>query len=145
MTAATALKPFVGVKTVLLTSYRRDGAGVATPVSIAVGDDHAFFRTFDKAWKAKRLRRNPNVEIAPSTFRGKQIGPAIHARVRLLKGDEARRARRMLARRHPVLQGLLVPLLHRMMRYQTLHYELTPVVDQRLPPRAPNSRDQFHG
>src|SRR5919201_577328 len=65
MTAATALEPFVGVKTILLTTYRRDGTRVATPVSIAVGEDRAFFRTFDKAWKAKRLRRNANVEIAP--------------------------------------------------------------------------------
>jgi hypothetical protein len=61
--------------------------------------------------------------------RSPQTGPAIHARARLLDGDEARRAGRMLARTHPLLQGLLVPLAHRLMRYQTLHYELTPVLD----------------
>jgi PPOX class probable F420-dependent enzyme len=113
----------------LLTSYRRDGTPIATPVSIAFDGDRAYFRTWDTAWKARRLRRNPNVQIAPSTFRGEQTGPAVRARARLLTGDEAQRARRALARRHPFLQGLLVPLGHRLMRYRTLHYELIPVVD----------------
>jgi PPOX class probable F420-dependent enzyme len=118
------LESFAGEKTILLTSYRRDGRQVATPVSIALEGDRAFFRTFDKSGKAKRLRRNPDVEIAPASFRGKLTGPAVRARTRLLSGDEARLARRALARRHPVLQGLLVPLSHRLMRYETLHYEL---------------------
>ena len=122
-----ALQPFTLQKTILLTSYRRDGTGVATPVSIAVEGDRTFFRTWDMAWKAKRLRRNPNVEIAPSTFRGKPTGPAIHARTRLLSGQEEAQARRALARRHPLLQGLVVPLGHRLMRYKTMHFELIPV------------------
>lgn len=124
------LDAFVREKTILLTSYRRDGTPVATPVSIAFDGDRAFFRTWDTAWKAKRLRRNPSVEIAPSTFRGEPMGPAIRASARLLSGDEAKQARRALAARHPVLQGLLVPLGHRLLRYRTLHYELIPVVDR---------------
>src|SRR6266508_437433 len=126
--ATAAFAPFTQVKTILLTSYRRDGTPVATPVSIALAGDRGFFRTWDKAWKARRLRRNPNVEIAPCTLGGRQTGPAIHARARLLTGDEVKQARRALARRHPLLQGLLVPLAHRVMRYRTVHYELTPVV-----------------
>ena len=43
-------------KTILLTTYKRSGDPVATPVSIAFADDRAFFRTYDKAGKAKRLR-----------------------------------------------------------------------------------------
>jgi uncharacterized protein len=33
-------------------------------------------------------------------------------------------AARALARRHRVLQAILVPAAHRLMRYRTLHYEL---------------------
>ena len=126
---ATPLDPFVREKTILLTSYRRDGTPVATPVSIAFDGDRAFFRTWETAWKAKRLRRNPSVQIAPSTLRGEQTGPAVNARARLLTGDEAKLARRALARRHPFLHGLLVPLGHRLMRYRTVHYELIPGAD----------------
>jgi uncharacterized protein len=33
-------------------------------------------------------------------------------------------AARALSRRHRVLQAVLVPLAHRLLRYRTLHYEL---------------------
>jgi uncharacterized protein len=119
------LDPLRQTKTVLLTTYRRDGTPVATPVSIAFAGDRAFFRTYDKAWKAKRLRHNPNVQVAPSTGGGKATGAAIHAHARLLDGPDAKLAARSLAGRHRVLQAVLVPAFHRLMRYRTLHYELS--------------------
>jgi uncharacterized protein len=111
-------------KTILLTTYKRDGTPVATPVSIAFAGDHAFFRSYDKAWKTKRLRNNPEVELAASTLRGRPTGPPVHARAILLDDEQAHAAAQALARRHRILQGLLVPLAHRLMRYRTMHYEL---------------------
>ena len=119
-------------RTALLTSYKRDGTGVATPVTIAVEDGRAFIRTYDRAWKARRMRNRPEVEVAPSTVAGRVRGEAIRARVRLLEGEEAAHAARAIARRQRILQGLLVPLLHRMRGYRTLHYELTPLGADRL-------------
>ena len=113
-------------KTILLTTYRRDGTPVETAVSIAFEGDRAFFRSWDKAWKTKRLGNNPQVEIAASTLRGKRVGPVVHARATLLEGEQARVAARALARQHRVLQAVLVPLTHRLMHYQTMHYELQP-------------------
>ena len=113
-------------RTILLTTYRRDGTPVETPVSIAFESGRAFFRSYDKAWKTKRLRNNPHVEIAASTLRGKRTGPLIHARAALLDGEQARIAAKALARRHRLLQAILVPLAHRLMHYQTMHYELRP-------------------
>jgi len=78
------LEPLRGAKTILLTTYKRDGSAVATPVSIAFDGDRAFFRSYDKAWKTKRLRANPQVEVAPATLRGRPTGPAIPAQARLL-------------------------------------------------------------
>ena len=115
-----------GAKTILLTTYKRDGTPVGTPVSIAFDGDRAFFRSYDKAWKTRRLRRNPQVELAPCTLRGKPVGPPVTARATLLDGEQANVARGALARRHPILQGILVPLAHRVLRYQTIHYELSP-------------------
>src|SRR5439155_13620911 len=120
------LEPFVGRRTALLTTYKRNGTPVATPLTIAVEGERAFIRTYDRAWKAKRLRNNPSVLVAPSTVRGKPRGEAIAARARLLDGDEAAHAARAIARRQRILQGVLVPLLHRAARYRTLHYEVTP-------------------
>jgi PPOX class probable F420-dependent enzyme len=115
-------------KTILLTTFKRDGTPVATPVSIAFDGDRAFFRTWDTAHKAKRLRNNPNVEVAPSTLRGEPTGPALPAKAALLEGREARVAAKTLSRRHRFLQAVLVPITHRLMRYRTRHYELTPRV-----------------
>jgi uncharacterized protein len=111
-------------KTILLTTYKRDGTPVATPVSVAFAGDRAFFRSYDKAWKTKRLRNNPQVEVAASTLRGTPTGPPLHARATLLDGEQARVAARALARRHRLLQGLAVPLFHRLLHYRTMHYEL---------------------
>jgi PPOX class probable F420-dependent enzyme len=122
----SGLAPVKDAKTILLTTYKRDGTGVGTPVSIAFDGDRAFFRSYHKAWKTKRLRNNPQVEIAASTLRGKPAGPPVHARATLLEGEQARIAARALARRHRLLQAILVPVAHRLMRYQTLHYELRP-------------------
>jgi len=123
---ATDIQALRAVKTVLLTTYRRDGTPVATPVSIAFDGARAVFRTWDTAGKAKRLRRNPTVEVAPCTFRGRPTGPAVHAEARRLAGDDEGKARAALGRRHPLLHRLLVPLAHRLMRYRTVHYELVP-------------------
>jgi PPOX class probable F420-dependent enzyme len=83
-------------------------------------------RTYDRAWKARRMRNDPSVRLAPSTVRGRPRGEALAARAVLLDGAEAEHAAHAIARRQPILQGVLVPLLHRMKRYRTLHYRVTP-------------------
>lgn len=122
-----SLAPFGREKAALLTTYRRDGTPVATAVNIAVEGDHAFVRSWDTAGKIKRIRNNPEVELAPSTMSGKPTGPAIRARARLLSGDESAHAGRLIARKHPILQGVLVPLFHRLRGLTTAHVELRPI------------------
>jgi uncharacterized protein len=121
------LAPLVRQGTVLLTTYRRDGTPVGTPVHIAVVGDRAFVRTWNTTGKLKRMRNNPEVAIAPSTARGKPTGPAIRARARILSGEESKEAGRALARKYPILHGVLIPLAHRLRGYTTMHVELTPV------------------
>jgi uncharacterized protein len=93
-------------------------------MSVAFIGERAFFRSFDRAWKTKRLRNNPRLQVAPATLRGKPTGPPIGARATLLSGEQAKLAAETLARRHRVLQAVLVPVFHRIMSYRTMHYEL---------------------
>jgi uncharacterized protein len=123
---SSQLEAVRNARTILLTTYKRDGTPVGTPVSIAFDGDRAFFRSYDKAWKTRRLRNNPQVEVAASTLRGRRTGPVIHARATLLEDGQARLAATALARRHRLLQGVLVPLAHRVRHYRTMHYELRP-------------------
>ena len=122
---SSMLEGFVHQRTVLLTTHRRNGDPVATPVNIAVEGDRAFIRTYDKSGKARRIRNNPIVQIAPSTFRGKSTGTPMRFKARLLDDDEAALARNLINRKYRILQGVVVPLVHWLRRTKTLHYELT--------------------
>ena len=67
-TPTLALEPFVRQNTALLTTYRRDGMPVGTPVNIAVDGVRAFVRTWDTAGKFKRIRNNPMVNSWPTSI-----------------------------------------------------------------------------
>jgi uncharacterized protein len=122
-----ALRPFVRQKTILLTTYRRNGAPFSAPVHVAVDGDRAYVRTWNTTWKLKHIRRNPEVVIAPSTSGGKPTGPSLRARARILEGEESRHAARELARKYPLLHGWLFPLVHRLRGYKTIQIEVRPV------------------
>jgi PPOX class probable F420-dependent enzyme len=124
-TKSSTWEPFVRPPTALLTTHRRDGSPVTTPVDVAVDGAHAYFRTWDASGKAKRLRRDPHVEVAPRSH-GHAIGEPVPAQARVLEGEEVARARRALHHKHPLRQGVLVPLMHRVRRWHTVHYELEP-------------------
>jgi PPOX class probable F420-dependent enzyme len=63
----SALEPLVREKAVLFTAYHRNGTPVRTPLHVAVDGCGAFVRAWDTSGKAKRIRDNPEIEVAPST------------------------------------------------------------------------------
>jgi PPOX class probable F420-dependent enzyme len=80
-----------GHKHCLVVTYRRDGHPVAQPVWPGYDGDRVYIWTEIEAYKAKRLRNNPDALIAPCSFRGKPLGPPIAARGRILESDAERR------------------------------------------------------
>jgi uncharacterized protein len=122
----SVLEPFARQWAVLLTTYKRDGTPVGTAVNLVVEGDHAYFRTWDTAWKFRRILNDPRVEFAPCTALGRPTGPAIGARARVLEGEESAHASRLLAHKYPVSHGILVPLVHRLRGNKTMHVELRP-------------------
>ncbi len=132
--ANPTLAPFVRQKTVRLTTFRKDGTPGSSPVSIVVEGDLAYFRSFERAVKVRRIRRNPSVEFGAATASGKPTGLALPGRVRLLEGAESQKAARLLRQKYPLLHGVLVPSAHRLMRSKfgrTIHAELTPSSESR--------------
>jgi len=118
--------PLRGATYIQLTTFRRNGAAVPTAVHIVLDGDEAFFRTWNTTGKAKRLRHNPDVRVAPSTIRGRPRGPALAARAYLLDGEASDRAARLLASKHPILHGRLIPWFHRRRGWITQQYRLEP-------------------
>ena len=124
-TTPRLLARFADERQVLLTTFRRDRTPVPTPVHITVEGDHAYVRTFAPSGKLKRIHNNPEVLIAPSTWRGRPTGDAIDVTARVLDGEEAAHAARLLATKYPVLHGRLIPWYHRRKQLVTTELELT--------------------
>jgi len=63
-----------------LTTFKRDGTPVSTPVWV-VSDDGKRLLVWSaaKTWKVRRIRRDARVLVAPSTFRGKERGERLTA------------------------------------------------------------------
>ncbi|MDJ0769838.1 MAG: PPOX class F420-dependent oxidoreductase [Ilumatobacter sp.] len=78
-------------KYMLLTTYRKNGTPVPTPVWVAdLGDGKVGFYTSSGSGKAKRLAHTAKVTVQPSDARGnvKDGTDAIEATAELVTGDE---------------------------------------------------------
>lgn len=71
-----ALSALGAEKFVSLTTFKKDGSAVATPMWIGRDGDHLFFWTPADSWKVKRAKRNPAVSMVPSSRRGKTVDGA---------------------------------------------------------------------
>jgi PPOX class probable F420-dependent enzyme len=89
----SSLASLAASRTALLTTFRRNGTAVSTPVSITVKADRVYFVTAADSGKAKRLAANPAVTLAACTVSGKVLGPAVPGRARLLTAEQQRRTR----------------------------------------------------
>ncbi|MFF8289949.1 PPOX class F420-dependent oxidoreductase [Streptomyces sp. NPDC016309] len=87
---------------VSLTTFRKDGTPVATPVWYAVDGGELYVWTREDSWKVKRLRRDSRVVVTPCDVRGRVADGAAGAEgtARLL--DDVKGVRRLLARKYGV-------------------------------------------
>ena len=86
------LSPLAGHKYALLTTFRRSGEPVPTPVWFGMAEGRAYVRTEADAAKVKRIRNQPRVTVAPCSVRGKPLGPVVEGRARVLSAEEEDRA-----------------------------------------------------
>ncbi|NJQ04230.1 PPOX class F420-dependent oxidoreductase [Streptomyces lonarensis] len=96
-------------KYVLVTTYRRDGRTVPTPVWKVRDGDALGVWTNAGSGKVKRIRNRGDVLLAPCDVRGRPTGPEVRGHAELLDDEGNRRYRRLIARRYR-LTGPLVLL-----------------------------------
>jgi PPOX class probable F420-dependent enzyme len=89
-------------KYVSLTTYRKDGTGVATPVWHAVNGGELFVVSDAEAWKVKRIRNNSHVVVTVCGIRGKIApgAPSAQGTARLLDEADTETGRTLLARKY---------------------------------------------
>jgi PPOX class probable F420-dependent enzyme len=87
---------------VSLTTYRKDGTAVATPVWHVPSGGELFIVTEARAGKVKRIRNNGSVVVTVCSLRGRIApdAPSAQGRARLLDDEGTQAARRLLAGRY---------------------------------------------
>lgn len=87
---------------VSLTTYRKDGTAVATPVWHVVNGGELVVVSDAEAWKVKRIRNNSDVVVTVCGFRGKIApgAPSAQGTARLLNEADTETARTLLARKY---------------------------------------------
>jgi PPOX class probable F420-dependent enzyme len=110
--AAPNFDLFQDSKYLSLESFRKNGQGVQTPVWFAADPAAGFPRklyvySVAGSGKAKRIRRNSRVRIAPCNVRGTLLGDWIDARAEILAGEAAARGVRLLNQKYKPWKQLL--------------------------------------
>jgi PPOX class probable F420-dependent enzyme len=116
-----------------LTSFRRNGSGVATPVWFVEADGRLLVETDASSYKVRRIRRDPRVTIAPCTATGRLRGTPVPAWAELLPDAEVAGVDRLMARKYRIDLLFIKPIrnlqaaLHRRRPHGTpIVLELTP-------------------
>ncbi|QXE34022.1 PPOX class F420-dependent oxidoreductase [Streptomyces sp. GMY02] len=98
----TTLDEIAPSRYISLTTYRKDGTAVATPVWHAVEGGELFVWTRTNTGKVKRIRNNSRVVVAVCDVRGRiaEGAPTAEGTARLLDESATERIRGMLSRKY---------------------------------------------
>ena len=80
--------PFEKQNYLNIATFRRNGQGVRTPVWFVEDGGEIFIRTGANSGKVKRIRNNPDVQLAPCKADGTVIGKWIPAKGREIADPE---------------------------------------------------------
>jgi hypothetical protein len=103
-TRTQSLDVLNGAQFMSLTTYKKNGDAVPTPVLFARDGDKVYCFTLANAGKAKRIRNNGKVQVAPCDRAGKILGESVEATARLITGDDIKAANRALNAKYGLMK-----------------------------------------
>lgn len=95
------LGQLTSTKNVSLTTFRKNGDPVATPVGSVVSEGTLYILSYPDTGKLKRLRTNARVIVAPCDSSGRipEGAPRVEATAKVLDHEETKLAYRAMARK----------------------------------------------
>lgn len=93
---------------VALTTYRRDGTPVVTPVWAAAEGDSLFIFSNPNAGKVKRVGNSSRATVAPCTATGMITGAALPGEALLLSDDQMPKVWKLLVKKYGIAARLFV-------------------------------------
>jgi PPOX class probable F420-dependent enzyme len=115
-----------GHKYISLTTFRKNGQAVPTPVWFAEHDGRLYVVTMAESGKVKRIRANAQVEVAPCDVAGKVLGEGFEAMAMIIPAPETRHADRVLSQKYGVTKTLFM-LMWRLRRIPIAYIEIQPM------------------
>ncbi|MFY1675808.1 MULTISPECIES: PPOX class F420-dependent oxidoreductase [unclassified Streptomyces] len=114
-------------KYLLLTTYRKNGTPVATPVWVVTDGDALGVWTVADSWKVKRIRNRADVSVGPCDLRGNPTGESVPGIAEICDAEGGARVRRLVARKYGVVGRLtLIGSRLRRGREGTVGLRITP-------------------
>ncbi len=95
-----------------LTTFRKSGVAVSTPVWFVEAQGKLHLSTLRTYGKVKRIRNNPRVLVAPCDVRGTPLGAAQPAIARVMGADEQARAHYALMHKYKMAYAFFVLVWH---------------------------------
>ncbi|OIJ68848.1 PPOX class F420-dependent oxidoreductase [Streptomyces mangrovisoli] len=93
-------------KYLLVTTYRKNGTTVATPVWVVGDGEHLGVWTVADSWKVKRIRNRSDVLVGPCDVRGNPTGPQVPATAEIRDAAGAALYRQLIARKYGIVGRL---------------------------------------
>lgn len=94
-------------KYINLTTFRKSGVAVATPVWFAEHQGILYIWTFPTAGKVKRIEHTARVAFAPCTIGGKTLGAEVEGKARIVTNEqEEMLAEATLAKKYGLLHRI---------------------------------------
>ncbi|GAA3787339.1 PPOX class F420-dependent oxidoreductase [Streptomyces chiangmaiensis] len=90
----------------LVTSYRRNGTAVATPVWVVRDGEALGVWTPADSWKVKRIRARADVLVGPCDLRGNPTGDQVPASAEICDPATSARYRDLIGRKYGILGRL---------------------------------------
>lgn len=103
-TLTNALDVLTGARFMSLTTYKKNGDAIATPVLFAREGDRVYLFTLANSGKVKRIRNNGKVEIAACDSRGTLLSEKVAAQARIVTGDDIKAANKVLNRKYGLMK-----------------------------------------
>jgi PPOX class probable F420-dependent enzyme len=121
---------------IVLTTFRKTGQAVTTPVWFAQSPGTIYVETHADAGKLKRLRHTTRVMLAPCTYSGKVTGAAVAGNARILTAlEECAAASKALTKKYGVMRSFyhfarnVGSTLHRKGKIEVVYIAIDPIID----------------
>ncbi len=93
-------------KYLLVTTYKKDGSSVPTPVWVVPDGDVLGIWTAADSWKVRRIRNRADVLVGPCDMRGNPTGPPTPATAEVLDAAGTARYRSLITKKYGLVGRL---------------------------------------